>query len=134
MKESISKRKARERDVWYWCFVLIKTILRLGLGPRKHGRGWEGAAPEFDMARRGTRRPTLLPARRCCILFFFFFFSQIHAYLARFALNQDVSAISGRIGQQLKQAEIGLESSQNNRNSHLRGIVTCFLASSFFVL
>ena len=60
MKESISKRKARERerDVWYWCFVLIKTILRLGLGPRKHGRGWEGAAPEFDMARRGTRRPT----------------------------------------------------------------------------
>ncbi|KAL0013341.1 hypothetical protein SO802_000410 [Lithocarpus litseifolius] len=30
---------------------------------RKHGRGWEGAAPESDAARRGVRRLTRLPAR-----------------------------------------------------------------------
>ncbi|KAK9984833.1 hypothetical protein SO802_034358 [Lithocarpus litseifolius] len=34
------------------------------LWPRKHGRGWEGAAPESDAARRGVRSPTRLPARR----------------------------------------------------------------------
>ena len=33
-----------------------------------------------------------------------------------------------------KQAEIGLESSWNSRNSHLKGILMCFLPSSFFVL
>ena len=73
----------------------------------------------------------------------FFFFSRIHADSASirtepswFGQNRAVSAISGRISRRLKQAEaeIGLESSRNSQNSHLKGIVMCFLPSSFFVL
>ena len=91
--------------------------------------------------------PTRLPARRFASAFFFFFFSRIHADLAQFTPNWSdsakielyrpyrvVSAI-GRYGRNmLETAEIGLESSRNSRNSHLRGIVICFLPSSFFVL
>ena len=45
----------------------------------KHGRGWEGAAPEFDDCQ--------------CVgavseFFFFFFFSRIHIDLAQFAPNR----------------------------------------------
>ena len=71
----------------------------------------------------------------------FFIFSRIRADSASirtepgwFGQNRTVSAISGRISRRLKQAEIGLESSRNSRNSHLKGIVMCFLPSSFFVL
>ena len=54
------------------------------LGARMHGRGTRGAAPASDAARRGTRRPTRLPARRTAFGFFFFF-SRIRAKSARFA-------------------------------------------------
>ena len=91
---------------------------------RKHGRGWEGGAPESDAARRGTRRPTRLTASPAASEFFFFFFFSdssrigwIRADAARFApnradfgRNRAVSAISGRIGRRPirpKQAEIG---------------------------
>ena len=82
-----------------------------------------------------------------------FFFSRIRADAAQFASNRVdlarirsyrpyrvISAISNRIGRRpirpirLKQAKIGLESRRNSRNSDLRGIVMCFLPSSFFVL
>ena len=103
---------------------------------RKHERGWEGAAPESDAGcsvQRGCPRvdaaseffflkftPTRLDSRRIGLI-------QLELELARIA-------ISGRIGRQPKQAEIGLDSSQKSQNSHLRGIVMCFLPSSFFVL
>ena len=51
--------------------------------PRKHGRGTRGAAPASDVARRGMRCPTRLPARRTASAFFFF--SRIRADSARFA-------------------------------------------------
>ena len=70
-----------------------------------------------------------------------FFFSRIrtdsasiHANLRRTKL---IRPDSGRIGQRLKwpkQAKIGLEYRQKSQNSHLRGILMCFLPSSFFVL
>ena len=53
----------------------------------KHGRGWEGAASEFDVTRRGVRHLT-----RCVgamfELFLFIFISWICVDLARFALNR----------------------------------------------
>ena len=64
-------------------FGIVREHKRLGLLqkyicclwiPRKHGRGTRGAAPASDAARRGTRRPTRLPARRTASAFFFFFF------------------------------------------------------------
>ena len=74
--------------------------------------------------------------------FFFFFLDSrwlgsIWANAAWFAPNQADSAILSRIGRRPirpKQAEIGLESGRKILNSHLRGIVMCFLPSSFFVL
>ena len=47
-------------------------VVIIYLFPRKHGRGSRGAAPASDAARRGTQRPTQLPARRSVSAFFFF--------------------------------------------------------------
>ena len=85
------------------------------LGARMHGRGTRGAAPASDAARRGTRCPTRLPARRTASGFFFFFFfsdsrrcgsiraesASIRAESGWFGQNRAVSAISAvsvRIG------------------------------------
>ena len=69
-----------------WGFLLFVDVVLLlsvdmsqgltvrRLHARKHGRGTRGAAPTSDAARRGTRRPTRLPARRTASGFFFFFF------------------------------------------------------------
>ena len=56
------------------------------LRPMKHGRGWEGAAPESD-AGCGVRRAN---AAACTSVprLSFFFFSQIRADSAQFALTQ----------------------------------------------
>ena len=108
-----------------------------------------------DAARRvphpsPTRPNAVTRASVLCLSFFFFFFPRIRADSASirtepgwFGQNRAVSAILGRISRRLKQAEIGLESSRNSRNSHLRhsnvflaffflcfvnqGIVMCFL-------
>ena len=62
----------------------------------KHGRSWEGAAPESDAAWCRVRHPTQLPVRRCRVwVFFFFFFSRSHRlgfYSHQFVPNQDDSA------------------------------------------
>ena len=70
----------------------------------KHGCGWEGAAPESDVAQRGTRHPTWLPARRCRVWAFFFSLDlrrlgSIRTEPGWFGQNQ---AISVRIGRRLK--------------------------------
>ena len=103
----------------------------------------------LEVYRTLVRRKTRLPTRRCRVWAFFFFFFflgftptrlqfvPICAELGWFDQNQAVSAISGRIGQRLKwpkQAKIGPEYRQKSQNSHLRGILMCFLPSSFFVL
>ena len=85
------------------------------------------------------RHETRLPAHRCRIWAFFFSrirtdSASIHANLRRTEL---IRPESGRIGQRLKwpkQAKIDLEYRQKSQNSHLRGILMCFLPSSFFVL
>ena len=59
--------------------ILVK---QLELKPRKHGRGWEGAAPASNVARCGTRCPT----RRCHV--YIFFFSRIRVDVARFVPNR----------------------------------------------
>ena len=110
---------------------LNKTLLKSDSTSEsgKHGCGWEGAAPESDVARHGTRRPMRLPARRCRFWAFFFSLDSRRTGLVR--------PDSGHIGSYrptTETAEIGLESGWNSRNSHLRRIVMCFLPSPFFVL
>ena len=129
----------------------------------KHGRGWEGAAPESNAAWRGVRRLTSLPVCWCRVWVFFFFyrfvstrldstrllFLLILAKLGRFGQNQAVSAESGRISRRLKwpkQAKIGLESFWNSQNrlwmrpKHPKSVlnfilnICCFFCVFFFVL
>ena len=97
-------------------------------------------------------RPTRLPACQCCVCVFFFFFflgftptrldsrrlGLIHANAAQFMSNQlrfmpnrADSAIIGPYQPVTDTAEIGLEYGRKSRNYHLRGIVMCFLPSSF---
>ena len=81
--------------------------------------------------------PTWLPVRRCRVWVFFFFFSDFRWLGFDSRQTGLIWPELGHIGRRLKrlkQAEIGLEFSRNSRNSHLRGIVMCFLPSSFFVL
>ena len=71
---------------------LNKTLLKSDSTSEsgKHGRGCEGAAPESDAARHGTRRPTRLPACQCRV--WAFFFPWIRTDSARFAPNRADSA------------------------------------------
>ena len=64
-----------------------KSLMRY-IEARKHGRGWEGAAPKFE-ARRGVRRGC--PRVGAASKLFFFFFPRIHVDLA------SIYAESGRI-------------------------------------
>ena len=126
--------------------------------PMKHGRSWEGVAPEFDVAWLKVRRSTWLPARRCHVWAFFFFFTRIPTNSARIGLYQPNRVVS--VGNQnklkrLKQAEICLESCRNSQNwlwmrpkhpksvipqfyskylLHLLCFLFCFLFLAFFFL
>ena len=124
----------------------------------KHGRSWEGAAPESDAAWCRVRHPTQLPARRCRVWVFFFFhghidsarfkptrllFSPIRAEPRRFGQNQAVSAKSGYIGRQPKQietAKIGLESCWNSKNrlwmrpKHPKSVLSQFYSEYLLLL
>ena len=110
---------------------LNKTLLKSDSTSEsgKHGRDWEGAATESDAARHGTQRPTRLPTRWCHVWAFF-----LSLDLRRTGLIQPESSHIGPYRPTTETAEIGLESGRNSRNSHLRGIVMCFLPSPFFVL
>ena len=130
----------------------------------KHGRDWEGAALESDVAQCGVQCPTWLPARQYRVWAFFSLDSrQLDSICAdsvsirtepdRYGQNQAVSAELGRIGWLPKWlnlalnhvgiAEIGFEWGPNIlKLSFLNFIlniccfffVLCLLPSSFFVL
>ena len=95
----------------------------------KHGRGWEGATLESDVAQCGVQCPMWLPTHQCRVWAFFFFFPWIHAGPARFALTQLRFAPNQADLVRIKpyqpnwvvlaghrMAEIGLESCRNSRN------------------
>ena len=87
-----------------------KSLMRY-IEARKHGRGWEGAAPKFE-ARRGVRRGC--PRVGAASKLFFFFSLEFTLTWLQFTPNRAVSTILGRIGRRLKrpkQAKIGIESS-----------------------
>ena len=52
-------------EIFYKNFNQAEVNSVVAAAAMKHGCGWEGAAPEFDVARRGVQRSTRLLACRC---------------------------------------------------------------------
>ena len=121
------------------CDLNVMSLVLSWWRSRKHGRGWEGAAPESDATRRETLRPTRDAASDAIdrasvprLSFFFLFFSDSHrlARIGPYRPYRSISA-SGRYGRNRpKTAEIGLETRRKSRNYDLR-CVSCLLLSLF---